>query len=197
MYATTTLKTTLICEDNMKLPFKIDLNNKTAVVTGGGGVLCSIFAKALAQCGASVAVLDLRVEAAQAVFAQVAAEIKAEYAGTDPDSEFIFKPYECAEGECCGGDECKYVPESDAIRFVRAIIACPDGKAGPKSVLNTTVNAEMWGETNFVPVSGGITVGGADSNGDDVGNYSTKYNVWVYKPAEAYSGAASLTITLG
>ena len=69
-----------------------------------------------------------KVEAAKAVFARVAAEIKAEYAGTDPDSEFIFKPYECAEGECCcGGDECKYVPEADALRFVRAIIACPDG----------------------------------------------------------------------
>ncbi len=65
---------------------------------------------------------------AEEVFARVAAEIKAEYAGTDPDSEFIFKPYECAEGECCcGGDECKYVPEADALRFVRAIIACPDG----------------------------------------------------------------------
>ena len=68
-----------------------------------------------------------KVEAAKAVFARVAAEIKAEYAGTDPDSEFIFKPYECSEGECCGGDECKYVPEADALRFVRAIIACPDG----------------------------------------------------------------------
>ena len=77
---------------------------------------------------ATVYVPAEKVEAAQAVFAQVAAEIKAEYAGTDPDSEFIFKPYECAEGECCtGGDECKYVPEADAIRFVRAILACPDG----------------------------------------------------------------------
>ena len=65
---------------------------------------------------------------AEKVFAEVSAAIKTEYAGTDPDSEFIFKPYECAEGECCcGGDECKYVPEADAVRFVRAIIACPDG----------------------------------------------------------------------
>ena len=68
-----------------------------------------------------------KVEAAKAVFERVAAQIKAEYAGTDPDSEFIFKPYECSDGECCGGDECKYVPEADALRFVRAIIACPDG----------------------------------------------------------------------
>jgi NAD(P)-dependent dehydrogenase (short-subunit alcohol dehydrogenase family) len=41
----------------MKLPFKIDLKDKVAVVTGGGGVLCSTFAKALAQNGAKVAVL--------------------------------------------------------------------------------------------------------------------------------------------
>ncbi len=50
----------------MDLPFQIDLNGKTAVVTGGGGVLCSCFAKALAACGASVAVLDLKKDAADA-----------------------------------------------------------------------------------------------------------------------------------
>lgn len=51
----------------MKLPFKIDLNGKVAVVTGGGGVLCSAFAKAIAGCGAKVAVLDLNEAAAKAV----------------------------------------------------------------------------------------------------------------------------------
>ena len=77
---------------------------------------------------ATVYVPTAKVAEAQKVFAEVSAAIKAEYAGTDPDSEFIFKPYECAEGECCcHGDECKYVPEADAIRFVRAILACPDG----------------------------------------------------------------------
>ena len=77
---------------------------------------------------ATVYVPAAKVAEAQKVFAEVSAAIKAEYAGTDPDSEFIFKPYECAEGECCcHGDECKYVPEADAIRFVRAILACPDG----------------------------------------------------------------------
>ena len=76
---------------------------------------------------ATVYVPESGVAKAQEVFTRVAAEIKAEYAGTDPDSEFVFKPYECAEDECCGGDECKYVPEADALRFVRAILACPDG----------------------------------------------------------------------
>ncbi|MFZ5966883.1 MAG: SDR family oxidoreductase [Bacillota bacterium] len=49
------------------LPFKVDLTNKVAVVTGGGGVLCSVFAEALAECGAKVAVLDLKQEAADRV----------------------------------------------------------------------------------------------------------------------------------
>ena len=58
----------------MNLPFKIDLNGKTAVVTGGGGVLCSYFAKALAECGANVAVLDLKLEAAQKTADEIIAE---------------------------------------------------------------------------------------------------------------------------
>lgn len=40
---------------------------KTAVVTGGGGVLCSVFCRALAENGCSVAVLDLKEESAKAV----------------------------------------------------------------------------------------------------------------------------------
>ena len=57
----------------MNLPFKIDLKNKTVVVTGAGGVLCSSFAEALAECGANVAVLDLRLEAAEAVAEKIRA----------------------------------------------------------------------------------------------------------------------------
>ncbi|MBN2559011.1 MAG: SDR family oxidoreductase, partial [Clostridia bacterium] len=48
-------------------PFKIDLKDKVCVVTGGGGVLCSAFSKALAENGARVAVLDLRIANAQKV----------------------------------------------------------------------------------------------------------------------------------
>ncbi len=43
------------------------LKGKVAVVTGGGGILCGVFAKALAEQGAKVAVLDLNLEAAQKV----------------------------------------------------------------------------------------------------------------------------------
>ncbi len=49
----------------MKLPFNIDLSGKIAVVTGAGGVLCSMFAEALAGCGAKVALLDLNGDAAK------------------------------------------------------------------------------------------------------------------------------------
>ncbi len=58
----------------MKLPFQIDLSGKTALVTGGGGVLCSEFAKALAACGAKVAVCDLRLDAAQKVVDEIVAD---------------------------------------------------------------------------------------------------------------------------
>jgi NAD(P)-dependent dehydrogenase (short-subunit alcohol dehydrogenase family) len=51
----------------MKLPFKIDLSSKTVVITGGGGVLMSEFGRALAACGAKVALLDINEEAAKAV----------------------------------------------------------------------------------------------------------------------------------
>lgn len=51
----------------MKLPFKTDLSEKVAVITGGGGVICSEFARALAACGAKVALLDINESAAKAV----------------------------------------------------------------------------------------------------------------------------------
>ena len=49
----------------MKLPMQVDLKAKVAVVTGAGGVSCSVMAEALAACGAKVALLDLNEEAAQ------------------------------------------------------------------------------------------------------------------------------------
>ena len=49
----------------MKLPFEIDLKDKVVAITGAGGVLMSGFAKALASCGAKVALLDINLESAQ------------------------------------------------------------------------------------------------------------------------------------
>ena len=48
------------------------LHGKTAIVTGGGGVLCKTMAAELAKNGANVAVLDLRKEAAQAAAHDIA-----------------------------------------------------------------------------------------------------------------------------
>jgi len=56
----------------MELSLKPDLNGKVAVITGGGGILCREFAKALAICGAKVAVLNRTLSKAE----DVAAEIK-------------------------------------------------------------------------------------------------------------------------
>jgi NAD(P)-dependent dehydrogenase (short-subunit alcohol dehydrogenase family) len=56
----------------LAVPFKIDLSNKVAVVTGGSGVIGSYFSKALAECGAKVAVLGRNQESAD----RVANEIK-------------------------------------------------------------------------------------------------------------------------
>ena len=55
----------------MNLPFQVDLTDKVAVVTGAGGILCSDFARALAQCGAKVALLDLNLDAAEAVAEEI------------------------------------------------------------------------------------------------------------------------------
>ncbi len=51
----------------MKLPFSVDLSAEVAVVTGAGGIICGEFAKALAACGAKVALLDINLDGAKAI----------------------------------------------------------------------------------------------------------------------------------
>ena len=58
----------------MKLPFQVDLSGKVAVVTGAGGVLCSDMARALAQCGAKVALIGRTLEPLQALADSIKAE---------------------------------------------------------------------------------------------------------------------------
>ena len=50
------------------------LEGKTAVVTGGGGVLCSAISRGLARAGAKVAVLDRNCDKASEVVRQIEAE---------------------------------------------------------------------------------------------------------------------------
>ena len=51
-----------------------DLSGKTAVVTGGAGVLCATMCRALAAAGVSVAVLDLNAGAADALAKELRSE---------------------------------------------------------------------------------------------------------------------------
>jgi NAD(P)-dependent dehydrogenase (short-subunit alcohol dehydrogenase family) len=55
------------------IPSSRDFNGRTAVVTGGAGVLCTVMCRALAEAGAKVAILDLNSGAAE----KLAAEIRA------------------------------------------------------------------------------------------------------------------------
>lgn len=55
----------------MNIPFNVNLENKVVVVTGAGGIICSEFAKALAECGAKVALLDINYDAAAAVAEEI------------------------------------------------------------------------------------------------------------------------------
>ena len=54
--------------------FGLDLSGRMAVVTGAGGILCGMFARTLAQAGASVALLDINLETAE----RTAREIRAQ-----------------------------------------------------------------------------------------------------------------------
>ncbi len=55
-------------EDLSKL---FDVSGKTAVVTGGAGVICAAICHALADSGAKVAILDLNLDAAQGLAAEI------------------------------------------------------------------------------------------------------------------------------
>jgi len=55
----------------MNLPYKPELSGKVAVITGGAGVLCKEFAKALALCGAKVAILNRTLSKAEAVAEEI------------------------------------------------------------------------------------------------------------------------------
>lgn len=51
----------------IKIPFNVNLSNEVVAITGGGGILMSAFAEALAKNGAKVAILDLNKDATEIV----------------------------------------------------------------------------------------------------------------------------------
>lgn len=61
------------------VPFKADLGGKVAAITGAGGVICGEFARALAECGAKVALLDINESAARKVAEEIGPNAAAVY----------------------------------------------------------------------------------------------------------------------
>lgn len=57
------------------MTISFDITGKTAIVTGGAGVLGSEMARALAQYGANVAILDLAEERAQALASEIGTNV--------------------------------------------------------------------------------------------------------------------------
>lgn len=55
-------------------PIAVDLTGKVAVITGGGGIICSGFSEVVARAGASVAILDRDLSAAKAVEERICAQ---------------------------------------------------------------------------------------------------------------------------
>lgn len=58
----------------MDLPFQIDLSGQVAVVTGGSGVIGGVFCRALAACGAKVAVLGRKAENGKPIVEEILAD---------------------------------------------------------------------------------------------------------------------------
>jgi len=50
---------------------KFELQNQTAVITGGSGALCSAMCRALAECGVNVAVLALHIDKAESLAEEI------------------------------------------------------------------------------------------------------------------------------
>lgn len=92
----------------MKIPFNVDLTGKTAIVTGGSGVLCSAMAYGLAVNGAKIAIIGRNKEKLAKMTAELTENAKNEY-GKDVtvkgyscnvlDKEELVKTYEQIKAE--------------------------------------------------------------------------------------------------
>ena len=85
----------------MKLPFTVDLSGKVAVVTGAGGVLCSVFCEAIAACGAKVALLNRTEEKAVKVAERITKQ------------GYIAKAYKCDVLDRSSLEECLKLVNAD------------------------------------------------------------------------------------
>ena len=85
------------------------------------------------------------VDSAMRAVRKVTKALKAEYAATDPNLEVIFEP--------CERTDVKYASEEAALRFVRAILACPDGVERMSDTMPGMV--ETSNNLAMVKISGG------------------------------------------
>lgn len=74
----------------MKVPFNINLSDKTAIVTGGSGTLCSAMAYGLAVCGAKVAIIGRNTEKLASVSEKLTKDALDEY-----NKDVTIKGYSC------------------------------------------------------------------------------------------------------
>ncbi len=74
----------------MKVPFNINLSDKTAIVTGGSGTLCSAMAYGLAVCGAKVAIIGRNKEKLASVSEKLTKDALDEY-----NKNVTVKSYSC------------------------------------------------------------------------------------------------------
>ena len=81
----------------MNIPFKPStVSGKVVAITGAGGVICGAMAKALGECGAKVAVLDLQLDKAEAVAKEIREKggVAKGYAANVLDKEDLAKAHQ-------------------------------------------------------------------------------------------------------
>lgn len=117
----------------MKVPFKVDLSDKIVAITGAGGVICSEFARALAECGAKVALLDVNFDAAKKV--------------ADEIGENAF----AVRCNCLDKDEIKKAKEEVVKKFgqVNFLINGAGGNNPKATTDNEVMTADLEGAKDF------------------------------------------------
>lgn len=106
----------------MRVPFQMDLSGKVAVVTGAGGILCSSMAHALAECGASVALLDLNRETAEEQAANIYPSLSLMPKGLPLLSAFINLPPNSHDLFLFSASLSRFIPEGRISFFIIKIL---------------------------------------------------------------------------
>ena len=151
----------------MKLPFNIDLKDKVVVVTGAGGIICSYLAKAVAMCGAKVALLDLNRDAADVYAQEIIKEgyIAKAYGCNVLDKEFgIVKGYMTTVHAYTNDQATLDVPHKKGIKARRGracamnIVPASTGAASAIGKVIPSLLGKLDGNAFRVPVPDGSVI---------------------------------------